>query len=420
MKKLLIFTLFNLLISPFNNYKNLQDTGFNSNFLAYDFFYPMVIDYPKDRFSFGGSFSSVTSNNYSTSTTTTTQQSGDNYTGSIIFNAISLETKANFQFMQQVITSGVTRYFYYNSTGTSGGNQVTPTYTTNLPSMSMILSNSNPSGTYTQHSTSTINGPYMTFDAKNMYIEGGDYRDIFYPIKNKYSGVIRTGGSNYNPTSIFYVVYAMNRQYNYPIIQACTQDNFPLGSSCVVDNTAPEIKIVSQQRIQINPNSSYGGDSTTSYYSVYLLGFEINYGYSYQLDFSNLPNRDNNTICPIYVGFSIPSDISAFFGLLTDNEQKLYDALTSADTSNIDNSNSSLSNQVDDLNNKQDALFDDFNSNIDALDTDTTSFLMSISSSANWVRERFDSITYETPWGVYLQYTLLIGFAILIIGRRLK
>lgn len=100
--------------------------------------------------------------------------------------------------------------------------------------------------------------------------------------------------------------------------------------------------------------------------------------------------------------------------------QQIIDILIKADTTDNDKNNDILSDNVDNVNDLQDSLFNDFNDNINNLDTDTSSFISSISTSANWVRARFDDLTLNNPFGTYLQYTLLIGFAILIIGRRLN
>ena len=41
-------------------------------------------------------------------------------------------------------------------------------------------------------------------------------------------------------------------------------------------------------------------------------------------------------------------------------------------------------------------------------------------ASAQWVRQQFDSLTSNTPFGTVLSFSLILGIALLIIGKAIK
>lgn len=98
--------------------------------------------------------------------------------------------------------------------------------------------------------------------------------------------------------------------------------------------------------------------------------------------------------------------------------------LVSGDQGSIDSSNS-LNTSTNTMNTNFNSYFDmedDFLTDMnDAMnDIDPTSDLMvdsSFLSAASWVRDQFDALTLANPFGLVVTFTLILGLALLIVGK---
>lgn len=87
----------------------------------------------------------------------------------------------------------------------------------------------------------------------------------------------------------------------------------------------------------------------------------------------------------------------------------------------LNNENQNLNDTTSDLNTIETQFTSDFDTNINAIDLTSptvingTEFL----NSANWVRTRFNEITVGNPFGSIIVFSMIIGLALLLIGRVL-
>lgn len=393
MKILSIFSLINLLISPFSS----NSVAFNTDDLViYSFFLPIVGSYPStspDSYTFS-SYDSSYVGSYTVTAPSSSRATNYQSTSSFGGNTLSNLNTSYFRISSRATTipSGASNAFVTNwgLYGVSSSNSDSP-----LSTLGIYLKGTLTNSSYdTDFSNFKLSVPYLKRSGSISPSNSSTYTDSFLPIENRFSNLYTLRNvSSHNPFTLW-IVFAITNSNVQPSLNSC---DFGSTQSNCINSTRIEADDI--YRFQIN-------DSFDSRYtSFWALKYVFNINAYYQLDLSAVGGQ---SILPIYVGGNLPDNISSLFGV-SNNKQSL-----------LDDSNSSLSSQVVDLNSKQDNMFNDFNSNVNALDLNSSNNLLSsISASANYVRILFDSVTYETPWGSYLQYCLLIGFAILIIGRKL-
>lgn len=87
----------------------------------------------------------------------------------------------------------------------------------------------------------------------------------------------------------------------------------------------------------------------------------------------------------------------------------------------LNNENQILNDTTSDLNNIETTFTTDFDTNINAIDLTSPTIINGndFLNSANWVRTRFNEITVGTPFGSLIVFSMIIGLALLLIGRTL-
>lgn len=134
---------------------------------------------------------------------------------------------------------------------------------------------------------------------------------------------------------------------------------------------------------------------------------------------------------PIYFNFqnfeNVSTDFAIQFGLnnrllnALDNISGTVDSDKSAD--NLEDSSSDLQSSFDDMFGYEDDFNSDMNDALDDIDVNFNignTFGSKFLASAGWVRSQFDLLTSATPFGSVLSFSLLLGLALLIIGKAVK
>lgn len=88
----------------------------------------------------------------------------------------------------------------------------------------------------------------------------------------------------------------------------------------------------------------------------------------------------------------------------------------------LDNQSSTIDNLSDTTESIENQFNTDFNDNLDNIDIDSSSNIISqnnLVNSANWVKNRFNELTINNPFGDILSFSLIFGLALLLIGRIL-
>lgn len=124
---------------------------------------------------------------------------------------------------------------------------------------------------------------------------------------------------------------------------------------------------------------------------------------------------------------NVTTDFALLFGLdnrlllAIENIQPNISTDESADNLDIESNDFSdaadnLFGYEDDFNNDLNDSLDDINVNFDVGNAFGSKFL----NSAQWVRQQFDALTNTTPFGTVLSFSLILGLALLIIGKAVR
>ena len=134
---------------------------------------------------------------------------------------------------------------------------------------------------------------------------------------------------------------------------------------------------------------------------------------------------------PIYFNLKAYQNVSTDFALQFGLDNRLLNALDEvAGTTSSDNSAAELQNEQsefgqsaselyqyeNDFNESLNDSLDDINVNFDIGNTFGSKFL----ASATWVRQQFDALTSSSPFGSVLSFSLVLGIALLVIGKAIK
>lgn len=137
--------------------------------------------------------------------------------------------------------------------------------------------------------------------------------------------------------------------------------------------------------------------------------------YYFDIAFSGSVNNDvlentldNSYILPMYLGPLNNCPYLEMFGL------------HSSQVDDLNNNISDIQSASDQTSTIEQQINSDFNNNLDNIDT--TSDLITdnnLLNSASWVRARFNELTVNNPFGDVLTFSMLLGLALLLIGRIL-
>lgn len=136
-------------------------------------------------------------------------------------------------------------------------------------------------------------------------------------------------------------------------------------------------------------------------------------------------------ISPVYLGNNMSPDTSVDFALryrlknsLLDNINTIANGTTQSNNSvsNLEDMNddyNDVSQQVFGLENNFSTGFDSSMQNVPTTFNFGTQFGNKFLATATWVRNQFDTMTTNTPFGALITFSLVLGLALLIVGRRL-
>lgn len=133
---------------------------------------------------------------------------------------------------------------------------------------------------------------------------------------------------------------------------------------------------------------------------------------------------------PIYCNTINDKYISTDFALQYGLSNRLLDSLdylvqgtpaAAASESQLDDQTSAANDSFDQAVSIENDFSDDMNSALDDIDTSFSPSNMGskFQSSAIWVTQQFDRVTSSTPFGSLLGFSLLLGLALLIVGKVL-
>lgn len=135
------------------------------------------------------------------------------------------------------------------------------------------------------------------------------------------------------------------------------------------------------------------------------------------------------TYLPIYWNYNVNNNISSDFALSFGLSNPLLDALvygtdsTNNSSSDLDDSTSQLTQDITSYTQIENSFNDDMNSYLQDIDTSNnlpSAMGSKFLTSANWVRVQFNRMTENTPFGSLLGFSLVLGIALLIIGKVYK
>ena len=115
-------------------------------------------------------------------------------------------------------------------------------------------------------------------------------------------------------------------------------------------------------------------------------------------------------------GNNILSGISGFFNELINGNEKSNSIVSSQSTFN-----DKVQNRFDEFNSIESDYLDNFNESLNNIDTskfDISSFGLDFAPTANFVSSTFEELT-DNYFGLALGFSLIVGFALLLFGRRL-
>lgn len=185
-----------------------------------------------------------------------------------------------------------------------------------------------------------------------------------------------------------------------------------------------------------NSNSSYNSNYTlVSFDTIYVAtGFRM-----VKLTFNNNGSGGNLNlvfnqaikIVPVYIGTTSGSYLSTDFALrygltneLLSNLNIIANGTSSSNSSSsgLNNANNSFNDTVNDYDELEADFNDNFNSsmnNINPSDNNLSLLGSRFLQSSNWVKNQFDRMTINTPYGSLLGFALVLGLGLLIIGKVL-
>lgn len=147
-------------------------------------------------------------------------------------------------------------------------------------------------------------------------------------------------------------------------------------------------------------------DGSNSLNSAFTLNFTLNRFQDYQY-------------IPIYWGMVkyAPDYVWTLLQLDNPNEEQFNQT-----SSNLIDTTNELNNELGTIDEVESDLADDFQTNITAIDTDfnfNTDFGTKYLQSNSWLINQFNYLTVGNPYGSLLTFCLLVGLALLLIGRIL-
>lgn len=232
------------------------------------------------------------------------------------------------------------------------------------------------------------------------------YNDYMYPIfkedSTKY--IANTQDRNDVVVSFYTTRYIwneteFNRYFSY------NTSNFEIGSFNVIQRS-PAGYIVTMV--------FHNKDNTTAYLNMKSLNSSGNFTVFY--------NRVTADAYPISTDFALQfglqNDLLNDLNIIANGTNNSGESAADLqdEQSEFDSSASDLYQYENDFNESLNESLDDINVNFDIGNTFGSKFL----TSASWVRQQFDALTSTSPFGSVLSFSLVLGIALLVIGKAVK
>lgn len=161
------------------------------------------------------------------------------------------------------------------------------------------------------------------------------------------------------------------------------------------------------------------------------LVFHNTAGVNAYLNFKSINNGGKFTVFynrPVEEAYPVSTDFALQFGIQNDLLNNLN--IIANGTNNSDVSAADLQDEQNEFGQSASELYtyentfneslndslDDINVNFDIGNTFGSKFL----ASASWVRQQFDALTSSSPFGSVLSFSLVLGIALLVIGKAIK
>ena len=268
------------------------------------------------------------------------------------------------------------------------------------------------------------------------------YRQYNFPIESLTTLVSAFQNASDYITGIYNLNY-----YSYPIFTFDNANRRILRSYCWKDsylhcifislnfNVYSPARFFQKYRIYDASNSSYLTDSVIKNFTILSMNGESNiYAFDILLDHNAniyLDSTSNNIMIPIYVNSktytNVSTDFALLFGLnnsLLENLNKIANGTTQSNqsSSSLDSQSSQFESDAQQMYSYENTFNSDMNTNLNNINTnfDIGNQLGSkFMYSATWVKTQFDNITNGTPFGTILSFSLLLGIAMLLIGKAL-
>lgn len=234
-------------------------------------------------------------------------------------------------------------------------------------------------------------------------------------------------------------LYGNTLIFDYPIYKGFTSTNGAYLTTDTTDDIYIMIVAVNSS-YQIFANVTYTAVSgwsdvstVDSGYKRYSNQLQFNYlilknnkngsdytGSRFYINYINnaLTHLNNEQYIPIYYGkvSDCPMEYLSYVGLSTTEENQVNDV-----SSDMDDINDELNQTVDNIDQVEVDLTSDFEDNIQAIDTtfDITDVGDGLYYSAQWLRTQFNNLTTSTPYGTLILFSMTVGLALLLIGRKL-
>lgn len=309
----------------------------------------------------------------------------------------------------------------------------------NIMTCNIVSGTSNYKCTYTPYETSTLesvnlNMQHVNFELTERNITGTDSTTgtALFNLNINTTGTI-TGTLNIETTGKS--VYLNQTSYNAPVIDISKTSfsNAYAGSKNVVLIPNTEYVFVwsnnkGNMSSYINQCKTFDSTGTAHAWeeientSLVVAKFTSGNVTSHSLYFSNNFKVGNKLMYIYYFGpiDSMPDDLYRYvFGRSQlENLTEIGNTESQTVETNTDSTNTQLIGTSGQYTNIENQFNDNFTNAINDLNiTDTLTNNQKFASSANWVRVQFNRIVNNTPFASVITFCLIIGFALIMIGK---
>lgn len=387
---------------------------------------------------------------------------------------VSLSASANSGYTFSQWSDGVTTN--PRSVTVSGNATYTAQFVANQPSVTrysvwiqsrdLSMGSTNPSGNTIVDSgtsvtiTATPNTGYVfkhwvNNDNDSIISTSNPY--TFTPTSNVSYGAVFETDPNIVPPSVLLLVHKNIYNYNYPTDPVIINLYSPPGAS-VVNSSGTSVNktftagidfpayvdyavsynysttLYSYKGIRDSDGNHFGNNVTVesgyrrdivrvNYQAFYSSGSVNNGVYNSVTVYYPLPDiTSTSTLNSAYLAGSYTSGSLTYYpdnvGSSTDQLIMNGDENTTSSSNSLDSGTSNMSSEFNDYFDMEDSFLDNMSNSMEDIEVSSdlvtdTNFL----AAADWVRTQFNNLTLNSPFGLVVTFTLILGLALLIIGK---